>query len=67
MTLPFTSRPNFRTMSILLLINTGILEVFLIPFNSDLDLHHTMGLALTHGHLPYLGSWDNNFSYKQSV
>jgi hypothetical protein len=62
MTLPFTSRPNFRMMSLLLVINGGILAVvFLIPFNSDLDLHHTMGLGLTHGHLPYLGSWDNNF------
>jgi hypothetical protein len=49
-------------MGILLLVNTGILAVvFLIPFNSDLDLHHAMGLALTHGHLPYIGSWDNNF------
>lgn len=55
-------------MDILLLIDTNILaKVFLIPFNSDLDLHHTMGLELTRGHLPYLGSWDNNFPYKQSV
>jgi hypothetical protein len=51
-----------------LIINAGLLAVvFLIPFNSDLDLHHTMGLELTRGHLPYLGSWDNNFPYKQSV
>src|SRR5580704_646395 len=62
MNLPLVSRPNIRMMSLLLVINAGILAVvFLIPFNSDLDLHHTMGLALTQGHLPYLGSWDNNF------
>ena len=62
MNMPLSSRPNARMMSILLLINAGILAVvFLIPFNSDLDLHHTMGLELTRGHLPYLGSWDNNF------
>ncbi len=49
-------------MSLLLVVNAGILAVvFLIPFNSDLDLYHSMGLDLTRGHLPYLGSWDNNF------
>jgi hypothetical protein len=62
MNLPLASRPNIGMMSLLLLINAGVLAVvFLIPFNSDLDLHHTMGLALTQGHLPYIGSWDNNF------
>jgi Dolichyl-phosphate-mannose-protein mannosyltransferase len=62
MTLPLTARTNIRTMGILLIINAGILAVvFLIPFNSDLDLYHSMGLELTRGHLPYIGSWDNNF------
>ncbi|HEY3874128.1 MAG TPA: glycosyltransferase family 39 protein [Candidatus Kapabacteria bacterium] len=46
----------------MLALNAAILAVvFLIPFNSDLDLYHSMGLELSRGRLPYIGSWDNNF------
>ncbi len=53
---------NHRILLLLLACNAMVLGViFLIPFNSDLDLYHSMGLELTRGKLPYLGSWDHNF------
>ncbi len=58
---PRSFRPNSLLVPLLVINGALLAVIFLIPFNSDLDLYHAMGLELVRGRLPYVGSWDHNF------